>query len=393
MPRPPRYITKPSGDPIWVTEPFRVFFPLGLLAAVFGLLLWPMHYFGWWPVYPALQHPRILIFGFGSAFVFGFLGTAWPRFLEAEALRMWEFVILVALWTSGQLAYAKAAIIGGDWFLFAACLWLIVILVRRFFAGSKELPPPGFSLAFLSVFMAALALLGLSSGWANRSPELYHLHRLVSYQGFLMLPLLGVGSYLFPRILGDSGPSAKKVSGQRRAVSVWLSSALILVSFCFEAYGSIPLGNLIRMGALLLWAFGAVPGVVKFRSTSTRAWSLRLGLLLIAIAFLCRVLWPDKVFAFEHILFLCGFTQLMLLVADRVSIGHGDNPEAVPSRSLRWRWIVWLLLLTAATRATADLVPSTRVSHHIYAAVMLVVIFGIWWLENGKRLRKAPKEE
>lgn len=393
MPRPPRYITKPSGDPIWVTEPFRVFFPLGLLAAVFGLLLWPMHYFGWWPVYPALQHPRILIFGFGSAFVFGFLGTAWPRFLEAEALRMWEFVILVALWTSGQLAYAKAAIISGDWFLFAACLWLIVILVRRFFAGSRALPPPGFSLAFLSVFMAALALLGLSCGWANRSPELYHLHRLVSYQGFLMLPLLGVGSYLFPRILGDSGPSGKKVSGQRRAVSVWLSSALILVSFGIEAYGSIPLGNLIRMSALLLWAFGAVPGVVKFRSTSTRAWSLRLGLLLIAIAFLCRVLWPDKVFAFEHILFLCGFTQLMLLVADRVSIGHGDNPEAVPSRSLRWRWIVWLLLLTAATRATADLVPSTRVSHHIYAAVMLVVIFGIWWWENGKRLRKAPKEE
>ena len=79
--RTPRHETKPNEVPIWVSEPFRVFFPLGIAAAIFGLLLWPMHYFGWWPIFPAIQHPRLLTFGFGAAFVFGFLGTAWPRFL------------------------------------------------------------------------------------------------------------------------------------------------------------------------------------------------------------------------------------------------------------------------------------------------------------------------
>jgi uncharacterized protein involved in response to NO len=116
-------------------------------------------------------------------------------------------------------------------------------------------------------------------------------------------------------------------------------------------------------------------------------------LILMVAAFLCRVIWPERVFAFEHLLFLCGFTQLILLVADRVATGHGDDPEQIPPKSLRWRWIVWLMLLTAATRATADLVPQTRVSHHIYAAVMLIAIFVIWYWENGPRLLRRPPEE
>ena len=51
------------------------------------------------------------------------------------------------------------------------------------------------------------------------------------------------------------------------------------------------------------------------------------------------------------------------------------------------------MLLTAATRATADLVPSTRVSHHIYAAIMLIVILWIWMALHGKRLGRTPPGE
>ena len=56
--KPPAYETLPTEAPIWVSEPFRVFFPLGIAAALFGLLLWPIHYAGWWATYPAIQHPR-----------------------------------------------------------------------------------------------------------------------------------------------------------------------------------------------------------------------------------------------------------------------------------------------------------------------------------------------
>ena len=174
---------------------------------------------------------------------------------------------------------------------------------------------------------------------------------------------------------------------------VWSVAALVVLSFWLEAYVSIWIGNSVRTVAVLGWAVGAVPVLVKGRAPGTRPWALRIGMAMICVAFICRAIWPLQVFAFEHFLFLGGFTQVILLVADRVATGHSVVAEEAKPKSIRWRWFVWLLILTAATRATADLVPTTRVSHHIYAAVLLVVLFLIWWADNGKRLLTFRKEE
>lgn len=80
----------------------------------------------------------------------------------------------------------------------------------------------------------------------------------------------------------------------------------------------------------------------------------------------------------------------MPLVVDRVAMGRGDSFSRIGSGCLRWRRIVWLLFLTSATKAIADLVPTTRVSHHLYAAIMLIHIFAIWSWENVGRLRSRP---
>lgn len=378
-----------SSGPIWVSEPFRLWFPLGLVAAIFGLFLWPMHYFGWWPVYPAIQHPRILIFGFGAAFVIGFLGTAWPRFVEASPMRRWEMLPLLGLWACGQVAYAKVAIRGGDWFIGFALLWFLCLLGTRALGRGRVLPPTGLLVAYFGVGLGALVAFGFALGWNFLSPAFDHLLRLVSYQGFLLLPILGVGSFLFPRFF----PGDAVVASRMREVLILATVIGILGSFLVEAYGSVRWGNLIRIAALMTWGAVVGGGCLLGRGEGTRSWALQVGLWMIVLACGCRVIWPREIFAFEHILFVAGFTQVMLVVADRVAIGHGDDPGRVPSRSLRWRWIVWLLLLTAATRAAADLVPSTRISHHIYAAIMLTVIFGIWWWENGKGLGTIPEGE
>ena len=67
---------------IWrmvLEEPYRVFFPLGMLAGIWGVLMWPMFYAGWLKFYPGEAHTRMMIGGFMGAFVLGFLGTAFPR--------------------------------------------------------------------------------------------------------------------------------------------------------------------------------------------------------------------------------------------------------------------------------------------------------------------------
>lgn len=394
MAKPPtRYLTKPGDSPLWASEPFRLFFPLGIVAAVFGLALWPLHYAGWWPLYPALQHPRILIFGFGAAFVFGFLGTAWPRFLEAEALRAWEIVLLAVGWLTAQMIYASENIAAGDLAAGITCLYFLSLLGRRLLGERRDTPPPGFALAFVAVLLGTSTLFAWAAGWGNLSPELNRFLRLTGYQGFLLLPILGVGSYLFARFFQVPGKPPAFAKAKHRGPVVWAAAVLVLLSFVVEAWLSVRWGNALRLGAFILWGWGALPGIWTVRAPGTRPWALRFGLVLMGSAFLCRAIWPMPAFAFEHLLFLGGFSQIMLLTGERVILGHCDDASKIPPKSKAWRWIVWLMVLTAATRASADLMPTTRVSHHIYAAITLILILGIWAALHGKRIGRTSPED
>src|ERR1043165_5968888 len=71
-------------------EPFRLFFPAATLAGIIGVALWPMHLLGWGANYPGQSHARIMAHGLFGGFIFGFLGTAMPRMLSAQALRGFE---------------------------------------------------------------------------------------------------------------------------------------------------------------------------------------------------------------------------------------------------------------------------------------------------------------
>tara|TARA_R110002096_G_scaffold304275_7_gene499244 strand:+ start:2827 stop:3999 length:1173 start_codon:yes stop_codon:yes gene_type:complete len=373
---------------LWLEEPFRVFFPLGIVAAVFGLLLWPLHYAGYWEIYPAIQHPRILILGFGAAFVMGFLGTAWPRFVEAPPLRLVELVILIVFWFSGQVCYSTSRIALGDGIMAGTFICFMVMLGYRVIGEKRDRPPAALVAPFINLAVVSAVLLCWAYGVKSQSPAFQALFRLQVYQGFLLLPMLGVGSFFFPKFF-DTAPIGTPKS---RARVLSLVVPLIFGSFILEACGWIRLGNALRLGAVCYWAYRLLPMIWKGKAPGTRSWALRLALIMIATGFFCRIIWPYQLFAFEHLLFLGGFSQIMLLVADRVVVGHSEGHETTPARSLRWRWIVWIMVLTAATRATADLVPSTRVSHHIYAAVMLVVILILWWIENGGRLRRGEDD-
>lgn len=58
--------------------------------------------------------------------------------------------------------------------------------------------------------------------------------RLLAYRGFLLLPLLGVGSYLFVHFFAGAGKPPAKV--RLRGAVVWLPAAGVLASFAGEAW-------------------------------------------------------------------------------------------------------------------------------------------------------------
>src|SRR5256885_1328117 len=78
-------------------EPYRIFFPLAVLAGIAGVALWPLVLTGVTESYPGITHARIMAWGFLGGFIFGFLGTAMPRMLSAKPLSMLETTVLVLL--------------------------------------------------------------------------------------------------------------------------------------------------------------------------------------------------------------------------------------------------------------------------------------------------------
>ena len=359
--------------PIWASEPFRIFFPLGLGATVIGVVIWPLFYWGAWNFPPQLQHPRIMIFGFGGAFLCGFLGTAWPRFVDAGPLRPFEVVLLGISWFASLILILKGQLQAGDFAFGLFALVLLVMLLGRI-RKERDLPPPGFALAALSLAMACAAAFLWAFAPLRGGSWLVSFSRLILWQGMLLLPLLGVGSYLFGRFF----PPPDQVSPKRISAGVWSAALLIVLSFAIEAAGAARTGAGIRLAGMISWAVLAIPGVWRGKAPSTRGWGLRISLGCIAATFLIRMFWLGPGHALVHLLFLGGFGLTILLVADRVTHGHCGDPAVLSSRSRLWRWIVWLTLLTASTRASADFKASLLVSHHIYGALMWVIVVVLW---------------
>jgi len=368
----------------WHSEPFRAFFPLGIIASILGVMTWPLFYAGWWQTIPQIMHPRLMIFGFGGAFVTGFLGTAFPRFVEAEPIEEWEFNMLVVTWALSLSGYLLAYWSFGDLMYFMHGLMLLAFLNGRALRGADR-PGIAFLIAAGGVVLGMLAAIT----WFLESQIPAHallLTRLMAFQGLLLLPLLGLGSIMIPRFFATSIPAPGMNLGLKMA------TAVVLISFAVEAYGWPRSGNLFRFFGMVVWAIYACPTLLRAKASSTRAWAIRLALAMLAGSFLIRAAWLGPGYAVEHLLFLCGFAVTILLIADRVTLGHSNCLPDLNERSKRWRWLFWLLVLTAATRISADMKASLMVSHHIYAALLWTGIVIAWALPHIRRWKEKPHD-
>ena len=141
-------------------EPFRLFFPLGMLAAMAGGMLWPLYYGQWLGYNPIDAHPRLMIEGFVGAFVLGFLGTAFPRLTGNRGWFGAELLVLGGLWTGVVVSAALGRVAAADG-CFAALLGVLLCgLVLRWARGNRDTPPPGFVLALGGLLLDAQELLG-----------------------------------------------------------------------------------------------------------------------------------------------------------------------------------------------------------------------------------------
>lgn len=365
-------------------EPFRVFFPLGVLLGIVGVLLWPLHFVGAVPNYPGVPHARLMAHGFFGSFVLGFLATALPRMLGTRPLPHWLVGVLglgqlaaMGLHLSGATAVADAVFLG-------TLLTLVVVLGVRF-RSRTDLPPPGFALAALGLLCA---LTGLAAGLFPIDPETESSRQVLQtrliYQGFLLLPVLGVGGFIFPGLLGSANrhdlPESRfpTPAWLREAAWAGLAGIVIIGSFFLEVQGGVRSGHALRFAAAGLYLLRQVPLHRGGGQRSTAAHSLRAGLGLMLAGLVAVALLPQWRVALLHLTLASGLVIVTFVVATRVAFGHSGQRQRLHARNV---WLIvslGLLFFATLTRITGDFLPKILPTHYSYGALMWAAGALLW---------------
>ena len=365
-------------------EPYRLFFPLGMLASIWGVMMWPLLYGGWLHFYPGEAHTRIMIECFMGAFVAGFLGTAFPRMTGNRPWSWGEFGVIIALWCAMLASHSVGNVRAGDAAFAAMLMALIATMAGRWISGNRDTPPPGFVLVFAGLLGGVLAAGFLS---LKTSPSLAQWQgaRLLLFQGFLLLPLMGIGPYLLPRFFG-MGSSHSFDDAPRPPTGWWrkmwaalTAGLLILASFALEVHGQPMAGQVLRALVILAWFALELPVFRRAKLPTTPGNAARWAIAGLTAGCLCAALWPTARVGSLHLFFASGIGLITLAVGTRVILGHAGRHDLLGGRILWLRWVTGLLVLAATTRMSADFLPAIRVSHHKYAA-WTWAIAGIVWL-------------
>jgi uncharacterized protein involved in response to NO len=174
-------------------EPYRLFFPLGVVMLLWGALIWLSQIWGA-ETYPVLLHRYLMLNGFSAFFVTGFLMTAVPKFSQTKTADPFEVYgylsvfllgLLFSFFNNESYAYLASGLSG---------VILLSFLLRRIL--TKKVNPP---YSFLFIFVGLLLWIFssfISSFWP------YDSYKNIHSEGAMMAIILGVGSRLIPGILG-----------------------------------------------------------------------------------------------------------------------------------------------------------------------------------------------
>jgi uncharacterized protein involved in response to NO len=380
-----------KSSALWSAEPFRIFFPTGLFLGMIGVALWPL--FVWHAIefYPAQAHVRLMIEGLMGSFIIGFLGTAGPRLLDATPLIAAETSALLGLQMASAFLHLAQRQTAGDIVFLVLLLFFVGMMARR--ARTRhDLPPPQFVLvlfglvnAIAGIFLITVAKSLTNGLFANQ------LGSLMLNEGFVLFPILGVGAFFFPKLLGGAKPEPSDLQiaaalWLKRAAIAALTAVVIWSSFVFEALGWMRTAALLR-GTTTLTYF-IVQGHLLERPSGPPflAQCFRLGALLLVAGLFLPVALPGYRLANLHLTFIGGFSIILFTVSTRVIIGHAGQSHLFRKRLRFLIGALALLIIAMVARVGADFVPPARNSHLVYAALIWLLAATVWLVALGPKL-------
>jgi len=385
-------------------EPYRIFFPFALLAGILGAMLWPLFYAGGiegFPdiftltFYPNLAHAHLMIEGFVGGFAVGFLGTAMPKMMMAKSLHPWQVFSMLGL----HISYCTFHLLGytrvGDALFVLMMVLMLGSLGIRLIRG-KSTPPAGMILAVMGLISGTLGAAWMAAMGMSGDMLLYTFAQRLLYQAFILLPILGVGSFIFPMILGTKPADRPWKS---RAIEGGILGALIILSYWIEAQSL--LSGTPEHAKAMSWARLALcfvwltkeSGWLKRDATIAKGvmpFALRAGIVSLLGGMITTGIWQQHRIALDHSLYIGGFGLITMMVATRVLYGHSGQGKKFQLWVKPLTIATGLLLFGMLTRVTADFFPRVVISHHVYAAILWVAVSLIWGIALLPSVRRYP---
>jgi uncharacterized protein involved in response to NO len=210
-------------------------------------------------------------------------------------------------------------------------------------------------------------------------------------EGFVLFPILGVGAFFVPKLLGGAKPEP---SDLRIATALWIKRALIAAltalviwsSFVLEALGWMRTAALVRGVTNLTYLITQGRLLEKPSGPPFLANCFRLGALLLTAGLLLPAVLPGYRLANLHLTFIGGFSIILFTVSTRVIIGHAGQSHLFRKRLRFLIAALALLIVATVARVGADFIPQARNGHLVYAALIWLLAATTWFVALGAKL-------
>lgn len=347
------------------SEPYRWFFPLGVIFLLWGSLVWLPLVWGA-DTYPVTLHRFLMLNGFVACFIAGFLMTAIPRFSQTANAHFVE-VILFSLTLVVGILFSHVA--------FASMLQaglLLIFILRRI--GKRKQNPP-YSFIFIFVGLALWLFASFHAFWFESAK-----YSLLHYEGAIAAIILGVGSRLIPGILGHVEVVKSQRDVYEKPVSLIKSIPLpflfliviFVQSYFFDFWAVYFRAAVVTIIAFSYWRLHQFP---KERTALT--WSLWICAWMITLSFLVKLLPLEGEIHLSHAFFLSGIVIICFLVATRVIQSHGPKEKSLEDLKLLYCF-TGLMIFAMLTRLSAFYLPHLYSSHLAYSAIVVVAAVILW---------------
>lgn len=367
-----------------ISEPYRIFFPFGIIAGIIGVSHWLFYGLGWIESYSMIQHSSIQMQVYIASFVTGFLLTSMPRFASAPPASGPEFFSFLAVMLFTLTAYLIGHIACGQAgftvLLLALGLFAFKRMVRKKKAGI--MPPLEFlwlpAAFFLGLAGTALFFSGMK-GWLPAWSAA--IGKPMMDQGFVLALVIGVGSFLGPRLMGVYNPPFKfgspgyeeKIKKLRRSTTLFHSSMAVLLALSFVLEGLQKTMPAFWLRAIIITLVYLKTRALTFVPNIKDQFAVLLcvSFWMVFLGHWAMVFFPALRAAMLHIILIGGYSLMTFAVGTMVIFSHAGLSNVLRKNS-------WQLTFIAAALAIALILRIAALFYPAYFFKILGIASAFW---------------